>query len=135
MRQIKFRAWDIENKKMSKPFNFENVMSDGGYGDLYNAKIHDDIDAYEVHDDKKYSLMQFTGLTDKNGKEIYEGDLLKHNKNIFKVRFSSNQFVLLLRDIRKNNMNWRSLEWANNVQKYIEIIGNIHGNEELIPSE
>ena len=132
MRQIKFRAWDIENKKMSKPFNFEDVMSDGGYGDLYNAKIHDDIDAYEVHDDKKYSLMQFTGLKDKNGKEIYEGDIVD-KKFKWKIVFRSGAFY------GKSDISINAPRLLKNLIKLrkkalipIEIIGNIHENKELL---
>jgi len=54
MRTIKFRSWDVENKKMLKPHEFN-------YTFLQNA------------DFTHFTPMQFTGLLDKNGVEIYEG--------------------------------------------------------------
>ena len=77
------------------------------------------------------AIIQFTGLLDKNGKEIFEGDILRHNNSLYYVKFSSNQFVLLLKQVGSKT-NWRSLEWCNNVKKYIEIIGNIYENPELL---
>jgi len=59
-RIIKFRAWDKKNKEMFKPYCIEDTLS-------FNL---DELST-------KYSLMQFTGLLDKNGKEIYEGDIVE----------------------------------------------------------
>src|SRR5690606_35639209 len=69
---------------------------------------------------------QFTGLHDKNGVEIYEGDRVRHNNNIFVVKYSENQHVLLLRVENDKGMNWRSLQWLAKVSKYCKVIGNIH---------
>ena len=62
MREIKFRAWD---KKLSKMFKLENCI---------NFEISDLYDPRPQHED--LIVMQYTGLKDKNGKEIYEGDIL-----------------------------------------------------------
>ena len=59
MKEIKFRAWD---KKMSDPFEMSAPFNPFFYGGVFTANC---------------VFMQFTGVTDKNGKEIYTGDILQ----------------------------------------------------------
>jgi uncharacterized phage protein (TIGR01671 family) len=91
-------------------------------------------------------VRQFTGLTDKNGREIYEGDIVRaktvyhsvFNKNdsLFSIGSQNGTFVFvnikgsIERQWSDGNNEWYSIE---NIETFeIEIIGNIHENPELL---
>lgn len=131
MREIKFRAWDSCNEKMIYEFsvNFQNssLMS---IFDLPNDTI-DDID-----------LIQYTGLKDKNGVEIYKSDLLKDDVGrIFKViednRIGSTGYIM---ECVKNKSEKDHIKIGNIYNFYswitpfhcLEVIGNIYENPELL---
>ncbi len=129
-RQIKFRMWngvskryhyDIENVFgcIEQQVMFDKSMESRGLTIGYNHR--GDGSVFE----------QFTGLTDKNGTDIFEGDRVKHNNNVFFVRYSSNRHVLVLRLENDKGQNWRELEWLGRVRKYVTVLGNIHQGSEV----
>lgn len=88
---------------------------------------------------------QYTGLTDKNGTKIFEGDIVKFAKNIYQIVFSVGSFALydkhgeMISKIGGHNDHCYSLMdlyveccWEDNVAYDIEVIGNIYDNPELI---
>lgn len=115
MRQIKFRAWDKIDSIISETCDFNPIWvsiprmdEDGGH--LEQRKMED------------IELMQFTGLLDKNGKEIYEGDILKTlagTKGEIEFKF----FMWTFYNTHLNN-------WGGS--KGLEVIGNIYENPELM---
>jgi uncharacterized phage protein (TIGR01671 family) len=117
MRDIRFRAWDKVNNKMLS----HKDMLDGSWDNwptLFFAITDNDI----------YIPMQFTGLHDKNGKEIYEGDLIKFYiedcqdiEGISEVIFREGCFT-----ITAEKDYWPCLDAVD--VKYREVIGNIYEN-------
>lgn len=71
MKKIKFRAWDSDQNKMIFTFDEYKIMVNDEEGTLFCGGHLPNGDWNEP------KLMQYTGLKDKNGKEIYEGDILK----------------------------------------------------------
>ena len=67
MREIKFRAWCNYERKMYNKFYIEEHMTYAFFCELIESAK------------ERYDLMQYTGLKDKNGTEIYEGDIVKFN--------------------------------------------------------
>ena len=114
MRTIKFRAW-IENKK---------YMAVQGTPDL------ETLHSFMFHYGNSENLMQFTGLYDKNGKEIYEGDILYHKIQGFRfVEFGSNlRSYAAYMVVNKEGMRGT----LQDTERLYEIIGNIHENHELL---
>jgi len=68
-REIKFKIWDSRENRMSPPINLQSILS------LNEDAIADAMGGYIFQKDRV--LLEFAGLEDKNGDEIYEGDLLK----------------------------------------------------------
>lgn len=118
MREIKFRAWDKINKDM---FNVESI-------NFQERKVYRDIVSYREFND--IELMQYTGLKDMRGKEIYEGDILfeSFGERYYKVIFENGSF----RAEFKGDFEEYSLDLIDVVAQGCEVVGNIYENHELI---
>lgn len=121
MREIKFRAWDKNNKKMISIARFD--FADWSvYTHLFG----------EPTDGINCEIMQYTGLQDKNGKEIYEGDILDCGDRIVKVKWNNPcgqwdcDFVKY--QGKKSSNGIENAEW----QYRADAIGNIYENPELL---
>jgi len=131
MREIKFRAWDKEKKEIEYDVE-QGCCQLSGF-------CHDDWDNSE------YVVMQYTGLKDKNGKEIYEGDIGR--KECWKLKKDNPPGTIC--DFRKRfdkNGPWEKFyeyklieerefftdsEYGEDPEKW-EIVGNIYENPELL---
>ena len=124
MTEIKFRAWDKQWKSIVRVTMI-----------LFNTnEIDFESNAGEPKSLEHFELMQFTGLKDKNGKEIYEGDII--NGLVVTYLGDSNAGLgmnagwYLQRDDFES---WVELECrCNENENNYEIIGNIYENPELL---
>ena len=118
MREIKFRAWDKINKEM---FNVESI-------NFQERRVYKDVVSYRNFND--IELMQYTGLKDKNNKEIYEGDILSdgNDEKPYKVIFENGSF----RAEFDGDFDEYSFDLMDVNLQCCEVVGNIYENSELI---
>ena len=129
-RLFKFRAWVKEQNRMIKVFGFnEHLVFEQTWD---SPSIKENI--FEIED---CHIMQFTGLIDKNGTEIYEGDIvsIEYGKGI--VEYSEKQAMFIINWIGDNEAYNESLAYNprnyiyGKTRKDIEVIGNIYENPEF----
>lgn len=127
-REIKFRVWDKVAKQMSPEFVLFGEFLLVGAIHAWQHEFRKEPDSLEMLNDLE--VMQFTGLHDKNGKEIYEGDICwtyEHGiGNLNRtVVFKDGSFCL-------QHPNMLTVELRGWKPDYIEIIGNVYSNPEMI---
>ena len=130
MREIKFRAWNKEENIMC----YENEDFDADYWDGHYASILEVINNSLKAD--RYIFMQYTGLKDKNGKEIYEGEVLQDSDCVYEVIFEYGCFDVKVIKVLKNvgtqkGMTYQ-LSFIISDNDNIKVMGNIYENPELL---
>lgn len=129
MQEIKFRGKRVDNGKWVEGF-------------YVNGRYPED-DEFTRHFIFKYpgewyviytgTLGQYTGLKDKNGKEIFEGDIIKHHGDITsRVFYNSAHCAFMLDDITGNRNKCQVDHLGSYSSLWIEVIGNIYENPELV---
>lgn len=131
MREIKFRAWHDKDKAMYEfqttgdhagQFLWREVPRDEDMTRRPTIRHYKDWSCLEF--DSQFHVMQFTGLLDKNGKEIYEGDIYEYQHVLGKEYWSVDK-----------------IEWQENMagwgidkrdSKLSVVIGNVYQNPELL---
>lgn len=142
MREIKFRGKSLDGKWL--------------FGYIYRYVNRDGIDTVAIieidnngfdatlnlHKISHNTIGQFTGLHDKNGKEIYEGDIIRSFDSqgepiLHAIEYENNdaQFIVVLAGYTKYDFGCSGItqKWINEFEK--EVIGNIHDNPELLKQE
>tara|TARA_R110000868_G_C10867139_1_gene761987 strand:+ start:26 stop:364 length:339 start_codon:yes stop_codon:yes gene_type:complete len=109
-REIKFRAWDTRENTMDNNPESDTLVWEG---DKFN----------EAFKTERYTLMQYTGLKDKNGKEIYEGDVVKIGEAVWQIVWDVDCYLLKGK---------REIGFSLSESKKCEVIGNAYETPGLI---
>jgi len=111
MKEIKFRAWDTNRKEMLNGITLWTTNQK----DYFIGKV----------------IMQYTGLEDKQGNEIYEGDIISIKrgwKYLWKVRLYNYKWEAVCLQAPNTCQNFKQVsKWRS-----VEVVGNIYSNPELI---
>ncbi len=130
-RHIKFRVWDVKNKKFL-PESYFAILGNGklivtlsGYYNDFTNTNQDD-----------YVIQQYTGLTDKNGNLIFVGDIVQYNQN---SSYDNMDFIAKWSDdklgfIFQSNSGEQLVNQTPHLNrfKHLEVVGNIFEHENLL---
>ena len=145
MRELKFRAWDSADKMMYHNIQ-DGIKFDDGSCYSFDKFLRNSVGDPDMEDYHRWSIMQYTGLMDKNGKEIYEGDIIQSKSEM--VRLVTNEPTGRIA-IKNYTVRWEheiarwgrfkdgKFELLSGLKKeYLDqwytVIGNIYENPELI---
>lgn len=131
MRTIKFRGRRLDSGEWA-------------YGDLEHCKATNTARIHTYNGNGRYNRQfevnpetvgQFTGLLDKNGREIYEGDILRFansDSGVCEVRWNDSVSAFCIRFHFEHELGLKPLGSWQECERDIVIIGNIHDNPELL---
>ncbi|USJ86886.1 YopX family protein [Lactiplantibacillus pentosus] len=131
---IKFRAWNGYRKMMA---DYVSALQNGdtqGTPSSVNVIVNGENETWDIKNDR-VELLQFTGLKDVNGRDIYEGDILKTKAGLIQI---VEQGILetdredIISGFYANNL---SDDKPHTFSYDDEVIGNVHANPELLEAD
>ncbi len=142
MREILFRGKRVDNGEWVEGFLFQWIKRKEKKAIIGEGVQNGSVNGFEVY---PKTVGQFTGLLDKNGVKIFEGDLLnigavqfsfiqdgKGHNALYEVKFQGCDFVLFRKD---TGLTWGRLSRLDELCWDCLVIGNIHDSQELIGKE
>jgi len=155
LRTLEFRIWDKEKQKMYEPWNYPEPVSgrlmemdmEGLFISIADGSLAllDECGNYEWVDDRRFIKMQFIGLRDKNGKKVYEGDIVRYiTMNVYYtgvVFYNEKQARFEIKPLLNHKVRTTFAthgDYGDNLplsefdMENTEIIGNIYKNPELV---
>lgn len=147
MREIKFRAWDKLKTTIISPEDITDIDFGAGWFSYYDDfGINDENYFYSPAGDSRFTLMQYAGLKDKNGVDIFEGDVLLHLGNRYIVKWDNHMAAFQSENVKDkidaDFFNWGSVPslqtqgvpdlTGGRFKGNCEVIGNIYENKDLL---
>lgn len=147
MREIKFRAWDKKKKILLNRENANKYDTSSEYYSTYFGILCGLLE--DIQEENRIVLMQYTGLKDKNGKEIYEGDIVrvKYNRLCYAEEYpkelrekfmNSGNFEVIYKEEDSLDGGFGGFYFRGDSSPHInyckrgEVIGNIYENPEVL---
>jgi uncharacterized phage protein (TIGR01671 family) len=121
-RIFKFRAWDIKENFMAKEIQ---TMYDGYCKDKKTSDNYGWMSSFTDFLEEWYIIIQYTGLKDKKGNEIYENDIVSYEDNVYQVIVNESMQIPVL----ESEVGQVPLYKCNNE---IEVVGNIFEDAQLL---
>ena len=132
MREIKFRAWHKKRKKFYEVLHLhlKNYMNESDWATVKGYDIIHQTDVHIQLQPKDCIILQYTGLKDCDGTDIYEGDIVDCESFIVPIQWSTygHAFFTIGTPPREDRL---TVGHA----KHLEVIGNIYENPELLEGE
>ena len=126
MREILFRAKRTDNGE----WVYGDFVSNG-FGICHTEYLNEYGDVGDIyHQVMPTTISQFTGLIDKNGRQIFEGDIVRYMQNNTMVVVWNNESAAFVGAYSAINFNYCAT--LINGHMYLEVIGNIYDNPELL---
>lgn len=116
-REIKFRVWNLQDKCWDNPAILE-VWDESGKLEPYEYIKSGTLNPLYIPKEN-YIIQQYSGINDKNGNEIYEGDIIKYKNKIGKINFFAGMFLSNWDDQTDDELGYMEID-------DVEVIGNIY---------